>query len=74
VLAVSVTRRSHKVSIFATRVIGQAIARSVADQACTIRVPVDRVETINKQVHTVRRMPQEMASNPCRTSIILKRR
>ena len=53
-------RRGYKFSTYATWWIRQAITRSIADQARTIRIPVHMIETINKLVRTSRQMLSEM--------------
>jgi len=57
-------RRGYKFSTYATWWIRQAITRSIADQARTIRIPVHMIETINKLVRTGRQMLQEMGREP----------
>src|SRR5579863_2704408 len=57
-------RRGYKFSTYATWWIRQAITRSIADQARTIRIPVHMIETINKLVRTSRQMLQEMGREP----------
>ncbi len=57
-------RRGYKFSTYATWWIRQAITRSIADQARTIRIPVHMVETINKLVRTSRQMMLEMGREP----------
>jgi RNA polymerase primary sigma factor len=57
-------RRGYKFSTYATWWIRQAITRSVADQARTIRVPVHAVEKINKLVRVSRRLVQEYGREP----------
>jgi RNA polymerase primary sigma factor len=57
-------RRGFKFSTYATWWIRQAITRSVADQARTIRIPVHMVETINKVVRTQRQLSQELGREP----------
>src|SRR6266851_5750730 len=57
-------RRGYKFSTYATWWIRQAITRSIADQARTIRVPVHMIEVINKIVRTSRQMLQEMGREP----------
>ena len=52
-------RRGYKFSTYATWWIRQAITRSIADQARTIRIPVHMIETINKLVRTSRSQPQK---------------
>jgi RNA polymerase primary sigma factor len=57
-------RRGYKFSTYATWWIRQAITRSIADQARTIRIPVHMIETINKIVRTTRQMIHEMGREP----------
>lgn len=57
-------RRGYKFSTYATWWIRQAITRSIADQARTIRIPVHMIETINKIVRTSRQMIHEMGREP----------
>jgi RNA polymerase primary sigma factor len=57
-------RRGYKFSTYATWWIRQAITRSIADQARTIRIPVHMIETINKIVRTSRAMLNEMGREP----------
>ena len=57
-------RRGYKFSTYATWWIRQAITRSIADQARTIRVPVHMIETINKLNRISRQMQQEMGRDP----------
>ena len=57
-------RRSYKFSTYATWWIRQAITRSIADQARTIRIPVHMIETINKLVRTGRQMLHEIGREP----------
>jgi len=57
-------RRSYKFSTYATWWIRQAITRSIADQARTIRIPVHMIETINKLVRTSRQMLHEIGREP----------
>ncbi|MBF0425782.1 MAG: RNA polymerase sigma factor RpoD [Magnetococcales bacterium] len=57
-------RRGYKFSTYATWWIRQAITRSIADQARTIRIPVHMIETINKLVRTSRQMVQEIGREP----------
>ena len=57
-------RRGYKFSTYATWWIRQAITRSVADQARTIRIPVHMIETINKLVRTGRQMLHEIGREP----------
>ncbi|MCL2673355.1 MAG: RNA polymerase sigma factor RpoD [Alphaproteobacteria bacterium] len=57
-------RRGYKFSTYATWWIRQAITRSIADQARTIRIPVHMIETINKMVRTSRQMLGEMGREP----------
>ena len=56
--------RGYKFSTYATWWIRQAITRSIADQARTIRVPVHMIETINKLLRTSRRLAQEYGREP----------
>jgi RNA polymerase primary sigma factor len=56
--------KGYKFSTYATWWIRQAITRSIADQARTIRVPVHMVETINKLIRTSRRLLQELGREP----------
>ena len=57
-------RRGYKFSTYATWWIRQAITRSIADQARTIRIPVHMIETINKLNRVSRQMVQEMGREP----------
>ena len=57
-------RRGYKFSTYATWWIRQAITRSIADQARTIRIPVHMIETINKLTRTSRQMLAEMGREP----------
>ncbi|MEE9249627.1 MAG: RNA polymerase sigma factor RpoD [Alphaproteobacteria bacterium] len=57
-------RRGYKFSTYATWWIRQAITRSIADQARTIRIPVHMIETINKLVRTSRQMLHEFGREP----------
>ncbi len=57
-------RRGYKFSTYATWWIRQAITRSIADQARTIRIPVHMIETINKLNRIARQMLQEMGREP----------
>ena len=57
-------RRGYKFSTYATWWIRQAITRSIADQARTIRIPVHMIETINKIVRTSRQMLNEIGREP----------
>ncbi len=57
-------RRGYKFSTYATWWIRQAITRSIADQARTIRIPVHMIETINKIVRTQRQMMSEFGREP----------
>ena len=57
-------RRGYKFSTYATWWIRQAITRSIADQARTIRIPVHMIETINKLNPYLRQMLQEMGREP----------
>jgi RNA polymerase primary sigma factor len=57
-------RRGYKFSTYATWWIRQAITRSIADQARTIRIPVHMIETINKLIRTQRYLVQELGREP----------
>ncbi len=57
-------RRGYKFSTYATWWIRQAITRSIADQARTIRIPVHMIETINKLIRTSRQMQHEVGREP----------
>ena len=57
-------RRGYKFSTYATWWIRQAITRSIADQARTIRIPVHMIETINKIVRTQRQLLSEIGREP----------
>ena len=57
-------RRGYKFSTYATWWIRQAITRSIADQARTIRIPVHMIETINKLIRTSRHMLHEIGREP----------
>ncbi len=57
-------RRGYKFSTYATWWVRQAITRSIADQARTIRIPVHMIETINKLVRTQRLLQQELGRDP----------
>ena len=57
-------RRGYKFSTYATWWIRQAITRSIADQARTIRIPVHMIETINKIIRTSRQMTNELGYEP----------
>jgi RNA polymerase primary sigma factor len=61
-------RRGYKFSTYATWWIRQAITRSIADQARTIRIPVHMIETINKIVRTSRQMLTRSAASRPRKS------
>ncbi|MBF0622203.1 MAG: RNA polymerase sigma factor RpoD [Magnetococcales bacterium] len=65
-------RRGYKFSTYATWWIRQAITRSIADQARTIRIPVHMIETINKLVRTSRLMIQEMGREPTPEEIAVR--
>src|SRR6201989_1446673 len=65
-------RRGYKFSTYATWWIRQAITRSIADQARTIRIPVHMIETINKIVRTSRQMVQELGREPTPEEIATK--
>ena len=64
--------KGFKFSTYATWWIRQAITRSIADQARTIRIPVHMVETINKLMRTSRRLMQELGREPTPEEIGLK--
>ena len=57
-------RKGYKFSTYATWWIRQAITRAIADQARTIRIPVHRVETINKLIRVSRQLLQELGREP----------
>ena len=65
-------RRGYKFSTYATWWIRQAITRSIADQARTIRIPVHMIETINKIVRTSRQMLHEMGREPTPEELAVK--
>ncbi len=65
-------RRGYKFSTYATWWIRQAITRSIADQARTIRIPVHMIETINKIVRTSRQMLNEIGREPTPEEIAKK--
>ncbi len=65
-------RRGYKFSTYATWWIRQAITRSIADQARTIRIPVHMIETINKLVRTSRQMLHEIGREPTPEELALK--
>ena len=65
-------RRGYKFSTYATWWIRQAITRSIADQARTIRIPVHMIETINKIVRTSRQMLHEMGREPTPEELAIK--
>ena len=65
-------RRGYKFSTYATWWIRQAITRSIADQARTIRVPVHMIETINKMNRISRQIMQETGSEPDLATLALK--
>ena len=65
-------RRGYKFSTYATWWIRQAIARSVSDQARTIRIPVHMIETINKIVRTQRQLLSEIGREPTPEEISVK--
>ena len=62
-------RKGFKFSTYATWWIRQAITRSIADQARTIRIPVHMVETINKQIRVTRQLLQEYGRDPSHEEI-----
>jgi len=65
-------RRGYKFSTYATWWIRQAITRSIADQARTIRIPVHMIETINKLNRISRAMLQEMGREPTPDELAIK--
>ncbi len=65
-------RRGYKFSTYATWWIRQAITRSIADQARTIRIPVHMIETINKLNRVSRQMLQEMGREPTPEELAIK--
>ena len=65
-------RRGYKFSTYATWWIRQAITRSIADQARTIRIPVHMIETINKLNRISRQMIQEMGREPTPEELAVK--
>ncbi len=65
-------RRGYKFSTYATWWIRQAITRSIADQARTIRIPVHMIETINKLVRTSRQMLHEIGREPTPDELAVK--
>ncbi len=65
-------RRGYKFSTYATWWIRQAITRSIADQARTIRIPVHMIETINKIVRTTRQIMHEIGREPTPEEISAK--
>ena len=65
-------RRGYKFSTYATWWIRQAITRSIADQARTIRIPVHMIETINKIVRTQRQLLSEIGREPTPEEISVK--
>ncbi len=65
-------RRGYKFSTYATWWIRQAITRSIADQARTIRIPVHMIETINKLVRTSRQMLHEIGREPTHEELAAK--
>ena len=65
-------RRGYKFSTYATWWIRQAITRSIADQARTIRIPVHMIETINKIVRTTRQMLHEFGREPTPEELAVK--
>ena len=65
-------RRGYKFSTYATWWIRQAITRSIADQARTIRIPVHMIETINKLVRTSRQMLHEIGREPIPEELAVK--
>jgi RNA polymerase primary sigma factor len=67
-------RRGYKFSTYATWWIRQAITRSTADQARTIRIPVHMIEAINKVVRTSRRILHEIGREPTPKELVEKLR
>ncbi|MFN5608776.1 MAG: RNA polymerase sigma factor RpoD [Holosporales bacterium] len=65
-------QRGYKFSTYATWWIRQAITRSIADQARTIRIPVHMIETINKLVRTSRQMMHEIGREPTPEELAVK--
>ena len=65
-------RKGYKFSTYATWWIRQAITRSIADQARTIRIPVHMVETINRLIRTSRQLVQELGREPTAEEIAAK--
>ncbi len=65
-------RRGYKFSTYATWWIRQAITRSIADQARTIRIPVHMIETINKLVRTSRQILHEIGREPTPEELAVK--
>jgi len=65
-------RRGYKFSTYATWWIRQAITRSIADQARTIRIPVHMIETINKLNRIARQMTQENGKEPTPEELSIK--
>ncbi|MBD3308462.1 RNA polymerase sigma factor RpoD [candidate division KSB3 bacterium] len=65
-------QRGYKFSTYATWWIRQAITRSIADQARTIRIPVHMIETINKLIKTSRYLVQELGRKPTSAEIATK--
>ena len=65
-------RRGYKFSTYATWWIRQAITRSIADQARTIRIPVHMIETVNKLVRTGRQMLHEIGREPTPEELAIK--
>jgi RNA polymerase primary sigma factor len=65
-------RRGYKFSTYATWWIRQAITRSIADQARTIRIPVHMIETINKIIRTSRQMLNELGYEPTPAEIAMR--
>ena len=65
-------RRGYKFSTYATWWIRQAITRSIADQARTIRIPVHMIETINKILRTSRQIAHDIGREPTPDEIAAK--
>ena len=65
-------RRGYKFSTYATWWIRQAITRSIADQARTIRIPVHMIETLNKVMQVQKQLIQELGMNQLPKKLQLK--
>lgn len=66
------SEKGFKFSTYATWWIRQGVTRAIADQARTIRVPVHMIETINRFMHTYRRLTQELAREPLMEELALE--